>query len=75
MSINHKAQVLSAKADFVKKLTTWIKQTTENSFQQSPIRLIEAGLMQRILDVHTLRETTTQNANNIFEENRYFMPY
>lgn len=74
MSINHKAQLLGAKADFVKKLTAWINQTTENLDRQSNIRLVEAGLMQRILDVHACREKTTQNVY-LFEVNRFFMPY
>ena len=73
MSVNHKAQLLSAKADFVRKLTTWINQTTENPSQQSIHRLVEAGLMQRILDVHNFREKTTQNVC-VSDLNRFFMP-
>ena len=74
MSRNHKEQLQGAKADFVKKLTAWINQTTENLDKQSDSRLVEAGLMQRILDVHVCREKTTQNVY-LPDVNRYFMPH
>ena len=74
MSRNHKEQLQGAKADFVKKLTAWINQTTENLDKQSDSRLVEAGLMQRILDVHVCREKTTQNVY-LSDVNRYFMTH
>jgi len=70
MSKNHKAQLQNAKADFVTKLTTWISQTPKHEPSKG---LTEAGLMQRILDVHAYHEATTQNVHSP-EINRYLMP-
>jgi hypothetical protein len=61
MSINHKAQVQRAKADFVKKLTTWISETPKHEASKS---LTEAALLQRILDIHAFREATTEHTNS-----------
>ena len=74
MSANHKAQVQAAKADFVKKLTMWINATTKDLENQSEYRRVEAGLMQRILDVHAVREKTTQNVY-VEAVNCYFIPH
>lgn len=70
MSINHKAQLQGAKADFVKKLTTWISQTPKHEPSKS---LTEAALMQRILDVHIYHESTTENVYCI-QFNRHLIP-
>jgi hypothetical protein len=58
---NHKAQTQRAKADFVQRLTTWIRETPKHEPSYS---LTEAGLLQRILDVHAYREATTERVNS-----------
>jgi hypothetical protein len=74
MSINHKDQVRRAKADFVTKLTKWTKETMDNPNRAPRYREIEAGLMQRILDVHAAREKTTQKVY-ASDVNRFFIPH
>jgi hypothetical protein len=58
---NHKAQTQRAKADFVQRLTAWIRETPKHEPSKS---LTEAGLLQRILDVHAYREATTERVNS-----------
>jgi hypothetical protein len=67
---NHKAQTQRAKADFVQKLTTWIRETPKHEPSKS---LTEAGLLQRILDVHVYNESTTENVYYT-DFNRFLIP-